>query len=410
MPCEAVKVNLDGTDINIRMIDCVGYMVDGALGAMDEDDWRMVVTPWSDEPMPFVKAAEIGTEKVAREHSTIAMLVTTDGSITDIPRESYVEAEERACRELKDAGKPFAIILNSANPESAEAHSLAEELEEKYTAPVALVNCTKLNADDVRGILELVVGEFPIRELRFTLPDWTSLLPEEHEINKSIFDTISSFADSVKKFSDVKTFAEQNDGITMLSLDAGTGKGEFKITLGKDEYYSAMSELTGECFDSDKALFAAVIEMAEAKKEYEKVKDALNDVNERGYGIVMPNAEGLRLSEPELIKQSGGWGVKVSAEAESIHMIKTKIRADVCPTFASAEQSEEVIKTMNRDYEDDPKQLLESKLFGRSLYELVNDGMHSKLMHMSDESRAKMSQTLERIINEGASGLICILL
>ncbi|MBE6536485.1 MAG: stage IV sporulation protein A [Ruminococcaceae bacterium] len=410
VPCEAVRVNLDGTDINIRMIDCVGYMVDGAMGAMEEDEWRMVVTPWSEEPMPFVKAAEMGTEKVVREHSTIAMLVTTDGSITDIPRESYIEAEERVARELKEAEKPFAIILNSREPESEAAQRLAIELEEKYGAPVALVNCTRLNADDVGAILELVVGEFPVRELRFSLPDWTSLLPTDHEITRGIFDTISTFADSVKKFSDVKAYTDENGKIARKSLDAGSGKGEFSIELGKDEYYSAMSELSGERLDSDKALFAAVIEMAEAKREYEKVKSALLDVKERGYGIVMPNAEELKLSEPELIKQSGGYGVKVSAEAESIHMIKTKIRADVCPTFASAEQSEEVIKTMNADYEEDPKQLLESKMFGRSLYELVNDGMHSKLMHMSDESRAKMSQTLERIINEGASGLICILL
>ncbi len=410
VPCEAIRVNLDGTDVNIRMIDSVGYMVDGALGAFENDEWRMVVTPWSEEPMPFSRAAEIGTQKVAKEHSTIAMLVTTDGSITDIPRESYIEAEERVCRELREAGKPFAIILNSRDPDSSTAHALAVELENKYDAPVALVNCTKLNAEDVQGILELVIGEFPIKELRFTLPDWTSLLPEDHRINKSLFDTISTFADSVKKFSDVKRLSDTNGTMKMISLDASSGKGEFIISISKDEYYSAMSEMTGEIFDSDKALFSAVIDMAEAKREYEKVKDALCDVNERGYGIVMPNADSLRLSEPELIKQAGGFGVKVSAEAESIHMIKTKIRADVCPTFTSAEQSEEVIKTMNADYEEDPRQLLESKLFGRSLYELVNDGMTSKLTHMSDESRAKMSQTLERIINEGASGLICILL
>ena len=410
VPCEAVSVNIDGTDVNLRMIDCVGYMVDGAIGAMEDEEWRMVVTPWSNEAMPFAKAAEIGTEKVVREHSTIAMLVTTDGSFTDIPRESYVSAEERVARELHEAEKPFAIILNSKEPKSQEAHALAIELEEKYGAPVALVDCTRLNADDVGAILELVIGEFPVSELRFALPDWTSLLPDEHEINKGIFDTIGAFADSVKKFSDVKALAERDPRITLTSLDAGSGKGEFTVKLGKDEYYSAMSELSGENFDSDKALFAAVIDMAEAKREYEKVKSALNDVKERGYGIVMPDAEGLKLSEPELIKQSGGYGVKVSAEAESIHMIKTKIRADVCPTFASAEQSEEVIKNMSADYDEDPKQLLESKMFGRSLYELVSDGMHSKLMHMSDESRAKMSQTLERIINEGASGLICILL
>ena len=410
VPCEAVKINIDGTDINIRVIDCVGYMVDGAIGATEDEEWRMVVTPWSDEPMPFARAAEIGTEKVVREHSAIAMLVTTDGSFTDIPRESYVEAEERVARELKEAKKPFAIILNSQNPESQSARELARELEEKYGAPVALVNCTRLNAADVEAILGLVVGEFPVKELSFTLPDWTALLPDEHEINRNIFDTVCNFADSVKRFGDVKSLADKSESISLVSLDAATGRGEFSIELGRDKYFSAMSDLTGEALDSDKALFSAVIDMANAKREYEKVKSALLDVKERGYGIVMPDADGLKLSEPELIKQSGGWGVKVSAEAESIHMIKTKIRADVCPTFASAEQSEEVIKTMNADYEEDPRQLLESKMFGRSLFELVNDGMYSKLTHMSDESRAKMSQTLERIINEGASGLICILL
>ena len=233
VPCEAVRVNLDGTDINLRMIDCVGYMVDGAIGAMEEDEWRMVVTPWSDEPMPFVKAAEMGTEKVVRDHSTIAMLVTTDGSITDIPRESYIEAEERVARELKEAEKPFAIILNSAEPESERAHTLAVELEEKYGAPVALVNCTRLNADDAGAILELVVGEFPVRELRFTLPDWTSLLPDDHEINKGIFDTVSTFADSVRKFSDVKAYTDENGKVTKKLLDAGSGCGEFTVKLGK---------------------------------------------------------------------------------------------------------------------------------------------------------------------------------
>lgn len=410
VPCEAVKVNIDGTDINIRVIDCVGYMVEGAIGATEDDEWRMVVTPWSDEPMPFSRAAEIGTEKVVREHSAIAMLVTTDGSFTDIPRESYIEAEERVANELKESKKPFAIILNSQNPESHGARELAKELEEKYGAPVALVNCTRLSAADFEAILGLVIGEFPVKELRFTLPDWTSLLSDDHEINRNIFETVSTFADSVKRFGDVKTLSDKNDRISLLSLDAATGRGEFSIRLGKDAYYSALSDLAGEHLDSDKALFSAVIDMANAKREYEKVKDALLEVKERGYGIVMPGAEGLKLSEPELIKQGGGWGVKVSAEAESIHMIKTKIRADVCPTFSSAEQSEEVIKTMNADYEEDPRQLLESKMFGRSLYELVSDGMSSKLSHMSDESRAKMSQTLERIINEGASGLICILL
>ena len=410
VPGEAVKVNIGGADLSVRMIDCVGYMVDGALGAEEDGEWRTVITPWSKEPLPFARAAEIGTEKVTREHSTIAVLVTTDGSIADIPREAYIPAEQRVVKELSESGKPFAIVLNSANPKTEAAHNLARELEEKYSAPVALLNCTELNGDDVSAILELTLGEFPIRELVFSLPEWTSLLPDDHGINASVMEKIESFTDKASRLSDISALTSEHGDIKQLTLDAGCGSGEFEILLPREKYYSAMSELSGEEFSSDKELFAAVMSMAEAKREYERVKDALEEVRTRGYGIVMPTADELALSEPEMIKQGSGYGIKVSAEAESIHMIKTKIRADVCPTFSTEEQSEEVIKHMNAEYEEDPKCLLASKMFGRSLYELVNDDMCAKLMHMPDESRLKMSQTLERIINEGASGLICILL
>ena len=410
VPGEAVRVNLSGTSLNVRMIDCVGYMVDGAMGAEENGEWRMVLTPWSEEAMPFWKAAEIGTEKVTREHSTIAVLVTTDGSIADIPRENYIASEERVAHELKEAKKPFAIVLNSKNPKSEEAHSLAAQLEEKYSAPVALIDCTKLDTEDAEAILKLIINEFPVKEMKFTLPDWTSLLSDEHPINKNAIEHILNLAAENKKFGKIKDIETTDANIKKVSIDAGMGKCEFRIDLPKSIYYSAMRELSGESFESDKELLASVIEMARAKKEYEKVKNALNDVKERGYGIVMPDADELVLSEPELIKQSAGYGIKVSAEAESIHMIKTKIKADVCPTFTNEEQTEEVIKHMNAEYEEDPKSLLASKMFGRSLYELVNDGMHAKLTHMSEQSRIKMGQTLERIINEGASGLICILL
>ena len=410
VPAEAVSLKLGGTDINVRLIDCVGYMVEGAAGATEDGEFRMVVTPWSSEPMPFEKAAELGTAKVTKEHSTIAMLVTTDGSFTDIPRENYIPAEERAAKELKESGKPFAIILNSKNPESREARSYAEELEKKFDAPVALINCTELNLCDIEAILELVVGEFPVKELKFKLPEWTSLLPDDHYINKSIVEAVGNFANGVSKFKDANDMTYADEKIKMLSLDASNGTGEFEISLSKNDYLSALSEFTNENYESEKELFASVIEMARAKEEYDKIKDALLDVKEKGYGIVMPSSDELTLSEPELIKQGGGYGVRVSAEAESIHMIKTKIRADVCPTFTSEEQSEEVIKNMNAEYDEDPKCLLASKMFGRTLSELVCDGMNAKLLHMPDESRAKMGQTLEKIINEGASGLICILL
>ena len=410
VPSEAVHLNLDGTEMNVRMIDCVGYMVDGATGATEDGEWRMVITPWQKEPLTFKEAAEIGTEKVAKEHSTIAILVTTDGTIADIPRSNYIPAEERAAKELSEAKKPFAIILNSAYPESENARSLAGELEEKYNVPVALVNCTKLNAEDAEAIIELIVGEFPIREISFTLPEWTSLLPEDHEVKKCIMEKINEFADNVQKFSDIDRMSDAMPEIKKLSVDSGSGKCALEIPLSDKDYYSALSELSGLSLGSETALFSAVIEMAEMRKEYERIKDALYEAKATGYGIVMPTKDELSLSSPEAVKQGNSYGIKLSAEAESIHMIKTSIKADVCPTFGTEEQSEEVIKTLRCEFEDDPKKLLDSKLFGRSLYELVNDGMQAKLMHMPQESREKMGQTIEKIINEGAAGLICILL
>ncbi len=410
VPGEAVGVTLGGADLNVRLIDCVGYLVDGAVGADEDGKSRMVMTPWSSEAMPFKEAAEMGTEKVVREHSTIAILVTTDGTISDIPRESYVPAEERVASELAEAKKPFAIVLNSAEPESETARALAIELEEKYKVPVALVNCTQLNAEDVEGILSLVVGEFPVRELCFTVPDWTEVLPDEHPVNQKILERIMSFTDGVKKFSDIEKKLTEMPDVVKISLDAGTGCGAFELPIPKEEYYSALSEFSGLELADDKALFSAMMEMAKIKCEYDRIKDALSDVKEKGYGIVMPTADELVLSEPTLVKQGSGFGIKVSATAESIHMIKTNIRADVCPALTSEEQSEEVIKNMSVEYGEDPKKLLESKMFGRTLYEMVNDGMNAKLLHMPDESREKMGQTIEKIINEGASGLICILL
>ena len=410
VPGEAVKLSVGNTKMNVRMIDCVGYMVDGAIGAKENEEWRMVMTPWSNEPIPFVDAAEIGTEKVVREHSTVAVLVTTDGSITDIPRDNYIEAEARVVNELREAHVPFAIVLNSKNPKSREAHELASLLEDKYSAPVALVNCSALNKDDSEAILGLILGEFPITELEFKLPEWTELLPDEHPINKKIMSTICDFTMGVSKFNDIDKILKSSGEIILCALDSSSGKGRFEIPLTSGEYYSALSECSGVELNSDKELFSAIQSMAKIKTEYDKIKEALADASEKGYGIVMPTADELFLSEPEVVRQGGSYGIRFSAEADSIHMIKTKIKADVCPTFGTEEQSEEVMRAMMREFEDNPKSLLESKLLGRSLYELVNDGMNAKLVHMPDESRTRMGQTIEKIINEGAAGLICIII
>lgn len=411
VPDESVRICLgDSTEFNVKLIDCVGYMVDGALGGEENGQHRMVITPWSEEAMPFEKAAELGTGKVIGEHSTIGMLITTDGTITDIPRESYVPAEERVARELTELGKPFAIVLNSANPNSDEAHALARELEEKYGAPVALVSCRELNADDIREILALVLGEFPIRALNFNLPVWCEALPKEHKFRREILEKIDAFTDRTHKLGDISKVLADTEGIIQTSLCAGDGVGEFEIPVSKDEYYTILSEVTGLNIEDDKALFSTLKELSEIKKKYEKVAAALADVEEKGYGIVMPSPEELKLDEPKLVKQSGGYGVKMTARADSIHMIKAGIKTDLCPVVGTEAHSEEVVKYLTDELSEDPGRVWESNLFGRSLYDLVNDGLTAKISHMPEESREKLGETLEKIINEGANGLICILL
>ena len=410
VPDESVKISVGETELNVKMIDCVGYMVDGALGSEEDGVQRMIMTPWSEEAMPFTEAAELGTSKVIGEHSTIGMLVTTDGSITDIPREDYIEAEERVASELKKLGKPFAIVLNSAHPGSDEAKALALELEEKYGVPVALVSCPDLNSEDIREILALVLGEFPIKELRFKLPDWTLALPSDHRLRCDMLECISRFTDEAEKIGDISPALGRHTGIKLERIDAGDGTGEMSIPLSDETYYETLAEVTGLDVTDKKRLFSTVNELANVKKKYDKIADALADVESKGYGIVMPTADEMRLDEPRLVKQANGYGVKVSARAESIHMIKTGIRADLCPVVGSAEQSEEVVKYLISEYEEAPERIWESNMFGKSLYDLVSDGMKSKLEHMPDESREKLGETLERIINEGAGGLLCILL
>ena len=411
VPDEAVRVSYgEGAEFNVKMVDCVGYMVDGALGAAEDGEARMVMTPWSEEPMPFASAAELGTSKVIGEHATIAMLVTTDGSFTDIPRENYLPGEERVVTELREAGKPFAIILNSAIPESEGAHRLAEELEEKYRAPVALVCCPSLDSEDIREILRLVLGEFPVRSMSFELPAWTEVLPSDHPLRCEILRKINDFSDTVSCLGDIDRNIGNFEGLVKGGINAGDGTAEFSVPLCRDEYFKAMSEVTGLEIADDRTLFALMSELARTKEKYAKVERALADVEEKGYGIVMPSVDELKLDEPRLVKGSGGYGVKVSAHADSIHMIKTGIKADLCPVIGSEEQSEEVVKFLSGEYAENPEKVWEYNMFGRSLYDMVSDGMNAKLSHMPDESREKLGETLGKIINEGSNGLICILL
>ena len=417
VPDEAVTVKLDNcASLRVKMIDCVGYIVNEALGTIENGQPRMVHTPWQNEPMPFVEAAEMGTEKVIKEHSTIGMLITTDGTIGDISRESYVPAEERVVNELKAIGKPFAMILNSADPTAESAIALAYELEAKYKVPVALVSCTDLDSEDIRNILDLVLHEFPVDELRISIPSWLDAVDISNEIKASVYSTVRSCAEKIRKAGDIKnavsTLAE-NEYIKSYSLDEinlGNGRAHISIDLDRSLYFDLISDLTGFDINSDEALISLLKEFAVAKQQYERVADALASAEEKGYGIVMPTIDELHLEEPQIVKQSCGYGVKLCASAQSIHLIRANIETEINPIVGTEQQSEELVKYMLKEFEADPSKIWESHMFGKSLYELVNEGLHTKLEHMPEESRTKLSETLERIINEGSGGLICIIL
>ena len=417
VPDEAVNIQIDDNiTMRVKMIDCVGYIVSEALGTLENGQQRMVHTPWQEDPMPFVEAAEYGTEKVIKDHSTIGMMITTDGSIGEISRESYLPAEERVVAELKEIGKPFAIVLNSAHPDAEESIELAYKLEEKYNAPVALVNCLELNFEDISHILELVLHEFPVAEICFSIPSWIASLDSIHPIRNSVKDSIIEAAESIYKIGDIKNAMNvfnENEYIKSFDIpqiDLGNGKAQVELKFSDDLYYNVISELSGFSVENEKQLIELLRELSVMKTQYERVSEALAMAEEKGYGIVMPTIDELRLEEPEIVKQNGGYGVRLCASAQSIHMIRANIETEINPIVGTEQQSEEIVKYMLKEFEAEPGKIWNSNMFGKSLYELVNEGLHTKLEHMPDESRTKLSETLERIINEGSNGLICIIL
>ncbi len=417
IPEEAVAVSLgEGAEMRVRLIDCVGYLIPDAMGVTEEGRPRMVKTPWQEEPMPFEKAAETGTRRVITEHSTIGMLVTSDGTVGDIPREAYVEAEERIVGELKALGKPFAVVLNSSRPASEGASKLAYELEERYGVPVALVSCPDLDAEDVRHILGLVLEEFPVREVRVRMPEWMTALEESHGIRVSIARALGECAAGVGRMGDVReAFAamRENEHVAEARVDSlslGSGCATISLVPREGLYYEVIGELTGLSVANERELLATLKELASVKEKYRKVAEALAQVEATGYGIVMPEVEDLRLEEPRIVKQAGGYGVRLRAAAESVHMIRANIETEINPMVGTEQQSEDLVKYLLREFESDPASIWQSNMFGKSLFELINEGLHTKLMHIPEESRKKLSETLERIVNEGSNGLICILL
>lgn len=417
IPEQAVKVHIDDTaTFNVRMIDCVGYIVPSALGYIENDLPRMIRTPWYDEPIPFNMAAEIGTQKVITEHSTIGLVITTDGSISEIPRDEYEEAEERVVSELKEIKKPFVILLNSTTPNAPQTQGLAEGLQKKYKVPVMPVNCLELEERQIREVLAKILFEFPVKEIKIDMPHWLSSLEKNHWLRSAVFSGIQQSAARISRIREVSnlvedvTNCEHVNGAQTMAVDLGTGRARVGIQLKGDLFYRVLGEKTGLQLRNEGELLSSVMKMAAIKKEYEKICDAYQDVQDTGYGIVMPSIEQLTLEEPEIIKQGGKYGIRLKAAAPSIHMIRTQISTEVTPIVGSEQQSEELVMYLLKEFEESPGKIWESNIFGKSLHELVNEGMHNKLYRMPADARDKMKETIERIINDGCNGLICIIL
>ena len=417
IPEEAVRITLDNNaKLNIRMIDCVGYIVPSSLGYVENEQPRMVMTPWFDQEIPFNMAAEIGTQKVIQEHSTIGLVVTSDGSISDIPREEYEEAEERVIRELQELEKPFAVLLNCANPNTAQSRELAEQMQEKYGVPVLAVNCLDLTETDIRHILSSVLMEFPIKEIKVNIPRWILSLTQGHWLKDALYQAICNSCGEIhrinhvaEKLGEIKN-CEYISQAQVTGMDLGHGKVMLSITVQPNLFYDILGEATGLEIGGEEGLLPCLCNLARIKKEYDKVKGALEEVAATGYGIVMPSLEELSLEEPQIVKQGGRYGVRLKASAPSIHMMRADITTEVSPIVGSEKQSEELVMSLLQEFEDDPQKIWGSNIFGKSLHELVNEGLHNKLYRMPADARIRMQETIERIINEGCNGLICIIL
>lgn len=411
----AIRVN-DKVDMNVRMIDCVGYLIDGALGHEENQKERLVKTPWSDEEMPFEKAAELGTKKVIDEHSTIGIVLTTDGSITDIPRSSYVKAEERVVSELAAQNKPFVVVLNTKLPKSDDAKKLAKSLETKYGVPVMPMDVLKLNQNNIDEIFEKILLEFPIKSLKIKMPKWMQALSFNHPIISNVVEEVKKFGENANKIGQIdKTnvaFLESDDfePVVVSSIKMGEGKVYFEVTPKPGLFYRVLSEQCDTEITDDFHLISYVKQLAHAKAEYDKIKLALADVKEKGYGVVMPNVEDMTLEDPEIVKQGNKFGVKLKASAPSLHIMSVDIETEVNPIVGSQAQSEEMVKYMMSEFEQNPKAIWETNMFGKSLSSLVKEGIDSKITLMPVEAQRKMRKTLGRIINEGKGGIICILL
>ena len=406
----------DHASARVRMVDSVGYLVRGALGTQEGGDARMVSTPWSQQDMPFEEAAQLGTRKVMTDHATVGVVVTSDGTVAELPREAYVPAEEQVIRELKTLGKPFAVVLNSAQPESRQAKELQAAMSEKYDAPVTLLSAKEMTAEDVQGVMRDLLSAFPLREMRFTLPEWVSALDDQHWLTQHIVSLVREAGAQIARMRDAEkaqsAFAasEYADTPQLDQLEYGEGSARFSLPLKNGLFNQILSEQCGAEIESDGHLLRLLKELVSAKKEYDRVADALREAVDTGYGLVAPAMSDVTLYEPEVSRQAGRYGVRLRAKAPALHLIRSDIEAEVSPVLGTQEQTDEFAASLRDTYEQDPQALLQTNFFGRSLESLISEGLAGKLQRMPPDAQEKVRAALTRILNEGDGGMICILL
>lgn len=417
VPNEAVDINInDNTKFKVRMVDCVGYIVEGALGYMENETPKMVTTPWYDYEIPFEEAAEIGTKKVINEHSTIGLVVTTDGSITDITREEYVKAEERVINELKSINKPFIVVLNTKNPYDPETIELRKTLEGKYDVPVQIVDVLNMKDEDIKNILERVLKEFPVKEINVDMPEWIEKLQPSHWLKINFINLVKDMCKNIYKIRDIRksildfSKIEFLDSSNLMEINMGEGTARLELNPKRDLFYKILGEKCNRDITGENELLDIIENLYRAKVEYDKVSEALNDVKETGYGLVAPQLDEMKLEEPEIVQQGGRYGVKLKASAPSLHFIKADINTEISPIMGTEKQSEELVKSILEQFENDPSKIWQSNMFGKSIEVLVKDGLQKKLYKMPEDVQMKLQKTLEKIINEGNGNLICIIL
>ena len=415
VPKEAASVKLsDDVEVKIRLIDCVGYMVEGASGHIENDTERQVKTPWFEYEIPFTKAAAIGTQKVIRDHATIGFVVTTDGSVTDLPRESYIPAEEKTVKELQSIGKPFLILLNCLKPYGEEAKALKEELQQKYNAPVFPVNCEQLKAEDINEIMRQILYQFPVTEVEFYLPKWVEMLSRDHRIKQDLLEHIRRFMENMDDIRSAVSCEEKADSpyineISVEKVEMDTGKVRVRIGFEQKYYYEVLSELTGTQIKGEYELISTMKELSAMKEEFSQIKDAFTDVKIKGYGVVSPKKEEIRLDDPVIIKQGSKYGVKIRSEAPSIHMIRANIETEIAPIVGNEKQAEDLVEYIRQESET-PEGVWGTNIFGKSVEELVMDGIRSKIAMINDESQSKLQDSMQKIVNDSNGGMVCIII